>query len=91
MPDETSAPVSGVLYAAAAPARRDWVDATVRLATSSVGLFTAYAVALTLAITESKELGDGLKQMGAPPWVGVALIIGFPLFRAGLLHDPVNH
>src|SRR5579864_6622753 len=53
--------------------------ATVRLATSWVGFFTAYVVALILALTKFKELTKGFNDMGIPPWIGVALIAAFPL------------
>jgi len=45
------------------PPGRDWIDVTVRLATSWVGLFTAYVVALLLALT---KLGVG-EQLGRKP------------------------
>jgi Leucine-rich repeat (LRR) protein len=61
------------------PARRDWLDVTIRLATSWVGLFTAYVVALILAIGKFNELKDGLEKMHLPPWAGIALIAAFPV------------
>src|SRR5260370_11141933 len=73
------APAPGDSPAPALPARRDWLDATVRLATSWVGLFTAYVVALILALTKFKELSKGLHDVGIPPWGGVALIAAFPV------------
>jgi hypothetical protein len=65
--------------ATALPGRRDWVDVTVRLATSWVGLFTAYVAALILALTKFKELNKGLHDAGVPPWLGIALIAAFPV------------
>ena len=61
------------------PARRDWLDITVRLATSWVGLFTAYVAALILAITQYKSFAKALEEMGLPKWLGLALIVAFPL------------
>jgi Leucine-rich repeat (LRR) protein len=61
------------------PARRDWLDVTARLATSWVGLFTAYVAALILAITKFKEFAEGLEKMHLPPWAGIALIASFPV------------
>src|SRR5258706_11446083 len=55
------------------------MDVTARLATSWVGLFTAYVVVLLLAITKFNELKKGLHDMGIPPWGGVALVAAFPL------------
>ena len=66
--------------AATDPPRRDWLDLTIRLATSWVGLFTAYVVALILAIAKFNELRDGLEKMRLPPWAGIALIAAFPVF-----------
>ncbi len=66
--------------AATDPPRRDWLDLTIRLATSWVGLFTAYVVALILAIAKFNELRDGLEKMHLPPWAGIALIAAFPVF-----------
>jgi Leucine-rich repeat (LRR) protein len=62
------------------PSHRDWLDLTIRLATSWVGLFTAYVVALILAIAKFNELRDGLEKMHLPPWAGIALIAAFPVF-----------
>jgi Leucine-rich repeat (LRR) protein len=59
--------------------RRDWLDVTVRLATSWVGLFTAYVAALILGLTKFRELTAGLQQAGLPPWSGIALIAAFPI------------
>jgi Leucine-rich repeat (LRR) protein len=61
------------------PARRDWADFTARLATSWVGLFTAYVTALLLAFTKFKELKSGLHELGISPLVGIALVAVFPL------------
>jgi hypothetical protein len=61
------------------PARRDWIDLTARLATSWVGLFTAYVVALLLAFTKFNELKKGLHELGISPWGGVAMVAAFPL------------
>jgi len=61
------------------PARRDWLDATMRLATSWVGLFTAYAAAVILVFTKFGELKEGLEKMHLPPWAGIALIAAFPV------------
>jgi hypothetical protein len=55
------------------------MEFTARLATSWVGLFTAYVVALLLALTKFTELKKGLDGMGIPPWGGVALVAAFPL------------
>lgn len=65
--------------ATALPGRRDWVDVTVRLATSWVGLFAAFVAALILALTKFKELNKGLHDTGIPPWLGVALVAAFPV------------
>jgi hypothetical protein len=54
--------------------RRDWIDVTVRLATSWVGLFTAYVTGLLLAIKNFDDLKKGLQGMGIPPWGGIALV-----------------
>lgn len=62
-----------------APAQRDWADFTIRLATSWVSLFTAYVVALILALTKFRELTTGLQEVGIPRWLGIALIAAFPL------------
>src|SRR5262249_53337515 len=62
------------------PASRDWVDITVRLATSWVGGFTAYFVALILLVAKLKELTESLNSVGIPPRLGVAVIVAFPLF-----------
>jgi hypothetical protein len=62
------------------PARRDWIDLTVRLATSWVGLFTAYVAALILALTKFGELTEHFRKLGLPPWLGIALIAAFPVF-----------
>jgi Leucine-rich repeat (LRR) protein len=72
-------PTSGDSHAQPLSTRRDWIDVTVRLATSWVGLFTAYVVALILALTKFKELTNGLHEVGIPSWLGVALIGAFPL------------
>jgi hypothetical protein len=56
------------------------MDATIRLATSWVGLFTAYVVAVILALKNYAELTQGLRAAHIPPWGGVALITAFPLF-----------
>jgi Leucine Rich repeats (2 copies) len=61
------------------PGRRDWADFTARLATSWVGLFTAYVTALLLAFTKFKELKSGLHDLGISPWAGIALVAAFPL------------
>jgi len=61
------------------PARRDWADFTAKLATSWVGLFTAYVTALLLALTKFKELKAGLHELGISPLVGIALVAVFPL------------
>jgi len=61
------------------PARRGWIDVTVRLATSWVGLFSAYVAALILAFTQFKNLTNYLHNLGVPLWLGVALIATFPL------------
>lgn len=74
------APVPGDSPAPGLSARRDWIDVTVRLATSWVGLFTAYVVALILALTKFKELASDLHDVGIPSWLGVALVAAFPLF-----------
>jgi hypothetical protein len=50
-----------------------------RLATSWVGLFAAYAAALILVFTKFNELRDGLEKMHLPPWAGIALIAAFPV------------
>ncbi len=78
---ETSnpAPASSHPHALGLPARRDWVDVTIHLATSWVGLFTAYVVALALALTKFKDLTKDLQGLGIPPWGGIALIAAFPL------------
>src|SRR5207247_10672421 len=76
---ENFAPASGASTSPGQPARRDWIDITVRLATSWVGLFTAYVVALILAVTKFNELTKGLRDVGIPPWLGVALVAAFPL------------
>jgi hypothetical protein len=60
--------------------KRDWIDVTVRLATSWVGLFTAYIAALILGLTKYKEFTTGLQQIGVKPWIGILLIVSFPLF-----------
>ncbi len=60
-------------------ARRDWIDLTVRLATSWVGLFTAYVIALLVAFTKFSELKRGLQDMGIPPWGCIYLVAAFPL------------
>ncbi len=59
--------------------RRDWLDATLRLATSWVGLFTAYAAAVILVLAKYKELNQGLQELGIPRWAGIALIAAFPV------------
>jgi hypothetical protein len=64
--------------------RRNWLDATIRLATSLVGLFTAYAVACTLALKKYEELSKGLVNVGLPPW---AVIAAFPV--AALLFSTI--
>jgi len=61
------------------PARKDWLDATLRLATSWVGLFVAYASALAVLLIKSKELKQGLQNVGLPPWLALVLIAAFPL------------
>ena len=58
---------------------RDWVDVTVRLATSWAGLFTAYVAALILGLTKYKELTAAFQQFGLPPWSGIVLIAAFPV------------
>jgi hypothetical protein len=63
----------------ASPAKRDWLDVTIRLATSWVGLFTAYAIALLLLFAKFNELKKGLQDMGIPPWAGIALVAAFPV------------
>jgi conflict system STAND superfamily ATPase len=73
------APASGDSPAQGTTTKRDWIDVTVRLATSWVGLFTAYVVALTLALTKFNEFKDGLRELGLPPWMGVAIIAAFPV------------
>jgi hypothetical protein len=55
------------------------LDNTVRLATSWVGLFTAYIAALTVGLTNYKGLTGGLEQAHLPPWSGLVLISVFPL------------
>lgn len=50
-----------------------------RLATSWVGGLTAYSAAVLLAITQFDNLRKGLRDIGAPPWLGVVLIASFPL------------
>jgi hypothetical protein len=70
------------------PPNRDWVDVTMRLATSWVGLFSANVVALILALTKVKEFTAGLHEMGLPPWSGIALIAAFPLLALGFSTIP---
>ena len=72
-------PVAGSPPASEPPVRRDWVDITVRLATSWVGLFTAYVAALVLALTQYDTFVKALRGMGVPTWLGVALVVAFPL------------
>ena len=79
MPIESTA-ATEIQAPAPASSRRDWIDFTMRLATSWVGLFTAYVAALILAIKNYKELAEGLHSMGLPAWVGLAQIAAFPLF-----------
>jgi Leucine-rich repeat (LRR) protein len=74
------APASGDLPAMGRPVIRDWIDVTVRLATSWAGLFTAYVIALILGLTKFQEYRKDLHDAGIPQWVGVALIVAFPLF-----------
>jgi Leucine-rich repeat (LRR) protein len=73
------APTSGDSSAPGLPVRHDWIDVALRLATSWVGLFSAYAVALILALTKFKELIKYFRDVGMPPWLGIALIAAFPL------------
>lgn len=62
------------------PARRGWIDVTLRLATSWVGLLTAYMVAVILALTKYGQLTKGLQDAGIPPRLGLAFVGAFPLF-----------
>lgn len=43
-------------------------------------MFSAYVIALILALTKFKEFAAALHGMGMPPWSGIALIAAFPLF-----------
>jgi Leucine-rich repeat (LRR) protein len=61
------------------PAPRDWLDATMRLATSWVGLFSVYAAAVILVLTKFNELKDRLGTMGLKPRAGIALIGALPV------------
>jgi hypothetical protein len=74
------APAPAMPEPASPAAKRDWLDVTVRLATSWVGLFTAYVAALILGLTKYKEFTAGLQQAGLPPWSGIILIAAFPIF-----------
>jgi hypothetical protein len=65
--------------ASASPSRRDWVDVTVRLATSWAGLFTAYVAALIVGLMKYKEFTAAFRQTGLPPWSGIVLIAAFPV------------
>jgi hypothetical protein len=68
--------------------KRDWVDFTIRLATSWVGLFTAYTAALLLALTQYTKLKLSLQGMGLPLWVAIALIAAFPVLALVLSTIP---
>src|SRR5215469_10704014 len=78
MSDEPSVQNAG-LPDATLPARREWLDATLRLATSWVGLFVAYAAALAVLLIKFKELKQGLQNVGLPPWLALVLIAAFPV------------
>ena len=73
------APAPNDSPAAGPPAHRDWLDAVFRLATSWVGLFTAYATAVLLALTQLGKLSKGLQDIGIRPGLGIALIAALPL------------
>lgn len=73
------APSTAQALASSAPQRRDYLDATVRLATSWVGLFAAYAVAVVLLLNNYTQVTEGLKAAGLPLWGGIALLCAFPL------------
>jgi len=78
-PTELLPAPEGLPAATASDARRGWFDVTVRLATSWVGLFTAYAGAVTLALTNVGKLRAGFIELGLPPWGGLALLAALPL------------
>ncbi len=74
-----AAPASGASPTPGQPAGRDWIDVTVRLATSWAGGFTAYFVALILLVAKLKELTEALHGVGIHPRLGVAVIVALPL------------
>ena len=78
-PTESLVSKEAPLPAPSSASGRGWLDVTVRIATSWVGLFAAYAAAVTLALSNVKKLQAGFAELGLPPWVGIALLAALPL------------
>jgi hypothetical protein len=64
---------------APSPARRDWLDATIRLATSWIGISTAYLLAVAAWFAEFDKIEKIFSDKHIPLLGGILLVASVPL------------